>query len=89
MAIVHFTPQLERHTQVGRCEASGHTVRELLNVVFEIYPCARSYILDDQGAVRPHVVIFVDGEQIQDRTGQSDAVSADSELYLMQALSGG
>jgi hypothetical protein len=39
--------------------------------------------------VRRHVVVFVDGSAIQDRVGLSDAVRPDSEIYVMQALSGG
>ena len=45
--------------------------------------------LDDQGQVRRHVAIFVDGERIDDRRHLSDRVGADSEVYVVQALSGG
>jgi hypothetical protein len=33
--------------------------------------------------------VFVDGEQLADRTRLSDPVRADGEVYVMQALSGG
>jgi hypothetical protein len=33
--------------------------------------------------------VFLDGEQIADRVGLSDAVRPESEIYVMQALSGG
>ena len=46
-------------------------------------------MLDEQGALRPHMVIFVDNEPIHDRVQLSDAVSPDGELFVMQALSGG
>ena len=35
------------------------------------------------------MLIFVDGVQIRDRVGLSDPVSETSEIYVMQALSGG
>ena len=50
---------------------------------------ARSYVLDDQGELRFHMVIFVNGEQVRDRTGLTDAVPPGGEVYVMQALSGG
>ena len=68
---------------------AGATVREVLEGVFAAYPRARRYVLDDTGAVRRHVVVFLDGRQIRDRAAQSDPVQADSELHVMQALSGG
>jgi hypothetical protein len=46
-------------------------------------------VLDDQGAVRAHMVVFVDGHQIRDRRHLSDPVSPDGEIYVAQALSGG
>lgn len=45
--------------------------------------------MDDQGALRRHMAVFVDGRQIKDRRGLSDAVGETSEVYVMQALSGG
>jgi hypothetical protein len=64
-------------------------VAEALGEVFAQLPALRSYILDDQGAVRHHVVIFVDGSTLVDRRGLSDPLRPDSEVFVMQALSGG
>jgi hypothetical protein len=89
MARVSFTQNLQRHVQCPPAEAPGGTVREVLDRVFAQNQPARSYILDDQGAVRKHVVIFVDGRQIQDRYQLADPISPDGEIYVMQALSGG
>jgi sulfur carrier protein ThiS len=57
--------------------------------VFAQYPTLRGYVLDDQQAVRQHVVVFVDGTAIRDRRMQSDVVRPKSEIFVMQALSGG
>ncbi len=46
-------------------------------------------MLDEQGAVRPHMVVFVDGRQVRDRQHLSDLVPRDGEIYVAQALSGG
>lgn len=88
-ATVSFTPVLRRHVDVPPTRADGSTVRAVLEDVFERFPRARGYVLDDQGALRTHVVVFVDSEQIADRARQSDAVREGAEIWVMQALSGG
>lgn len=89
MPRVVFTQNLQRHVACPPTEAPGETVREVLDAVFAENPRARGYVLDDQGAVRHHMVIFVDGTQIRDRQALSDSVSEGAEIYVMQALSGG
>jgi sulfur carrier protein ThiS len=68
---------------------TASTVRAALDKVFEDNPAARGYVLDEQGAVRRHVVIFVNGEPIRDREHQCDAVADGDEVFIFQALSGG
>lgn len=89
MPQVVFTPTLQRHLTCPPSEVPGATVREILDRVFGNEPRARGYVLDEQGALRKHVVVFVDGEAVQDRSGLSDGVRAESQVYVMQALSGG
>ena len=43
--------------------------------------------LDDQGVLRKHMVVFVNGNAIGDRATLSDPVPKDAEVYVMQALS--
>jgi len=92
MIRVTFTKNLERHlhcpaTDVGRAEAE--TVRDALERVFAGNPAARSYVLDDQNALRQHMMVYVNGRPIADRTLLTDAVKDGDEVYVMQALSGG
>jgi molybdopterin synthase sulfur carrier subunit len=89
MAQVFFTSNLQRHIACPPSEATGATVREVLEAVFAANPTARGYILDDQGALRKHMIVFVNGEQIRDRAGLSDSVGPGDQVYVMQALSGG
>ena len=67
----------------------GNTVREVLEHLFAASPGLRTYVVDDQGAVRKHVTVFLDSSPILDRERLSDAVQEDSDLFIMQALSGG
>jgi molybdopterin synthase sulfur carrier subunit len=89
MASLHFTPNLRRHIACPSTKVSGNTLAEVLSTVFEGNQPARGYVLDDQGAVRKHFAIFINGEVIQDREHLSDPVADDAEIYIMQALSGG
>lgn len=89
MPRVVFTPNIQRHVRCPATDVEGATAREVLERVFEATPQARGYVLDDQGALRKHMAIFIDGRQLRDRAGLSDAVEPTSELYIMQALSGG
>ena len=65
------------------------SVREVLDAVFASNERARGYVLDEHGAVRKHMVIFIDGTMIRDRITLADPVVPSSEIYVMQALSGG
>ena len=68
---------------------AGATVREVLDRLFEQYPQLRGYVLDERGAMRHHVVAFVNGEAVRDKQALDEPVPADGEVYLFQALSGG
>ena len=89
MPKVHFTPHLRRHLSCESVEVAGRTVADALGEVFNRFPAMRSYILDDQGAVRQHVMIFVDDSPLRDRSRLTDELAATSEVFVMQALSGG
>lgn len=89
MPRITFTASVQRHLSCPDATASGSTVGQALADVFKSNPKAKSYFLDDQGGLRTHVVVFVDGIPVRDRTTLSDAVEPDSEIYVMQALSGG
>lgn len=89
MPRVTFTANIQRHVACPETTVAGRTVREVLDNVFAENPAARSYVLDDQAALRRHMSIFLDGELIRDRAGLSDPVSETSTVYVFQALSGG
>lgn len=89
MPQVHFTPNLQRHVECPPASVKGQTVAEVLETVFATNPKVRSYIVDEQGCLRKHMVIFVDGRAVQDRFRLSDPVTDNSEVYVYQALSGG
>jgi hypothetical protein len=89
VALVVFTKNLQRHVECPPTVAPGTTVREVLDVVFDSVPRLRGYVVDETGCLRKHMTIFVDGELVADRRSLGDPVREDSEIYVMQALSGG
>lgn len=89
MATIRFTDNLQRHVSCPTGEVFGSTVKEALNAYFTTNSSARGYILDEQGSLRKHMVIFVNGSQISDRESLSDNLNDTSVIDVMQALSGG
>ena len=89
MPHVQFTDNIQRHVECPSAQAQGDTVRAVMEAYFAANPSARGYVLDDQGRLRKHMVIFVDGRQITDRTGLSDPVPQNGVVEVIQALSGG
>lgn len=89
MPRVSFTSNIQRHLDCPPAEVPGATVREALDAVFAGNPKARGYVLDEGGAVRRHMVVFVNGCQIKDPVGLSDPLPPGAEVWVMQALSGG
>jgi len=89
MPSVAFTRNLQRHVACPPCAVRGATVGESLEAAFTLYPQVRSYVLDEHGALRFHMAVYVDGVPIADRRDLSDPVSETGQIFIMQALSGG
>jgi sulfur-carrier protein len=89
MAEIHFTSHLRNIVPDGPRAAAGATVGEALMDLLAREPHVRSYVLDDQGALRKHVCIFADGERLAHEGALARRIGPDSKLYVMQALSGG
>ena len=90
MANVNFTYALRRFFPEIKPEpVDAGDVAALLEKLETKYPGFQSYIVDDQGRLRKHVNIFVDGILIHDRIKLSDTLTKGSDVYIMQALSGG
>jgi hypothetical protein len=94
MARVVLAPALARWLPGGGDAGAalvvpGTNVGEVLDGVFARHPSLRSYVVDEHGAVRHHVALFVDGRSLARKTHLSQPLADDSELHVMQALSGG
>jgi len=89
MPTVSFTSALQRFLPAPPAQVGGTTVGEALAAVFAAQPALRGYVLDDQGVLRRHVAVYVNGWPVIDRAGLTDPVGPRDEVYVFQALSGG
>jgi len=89
MPTVTFAPALTRHVACPPQEVAAATLRGALDAAFAAAPAMRGYVLDEQGAVRKHVAVFINGEMIASRTELARALQPDDRIQVIQALTGG
>ena len=85
MKVLIPTP-LRSYTGAREVEAGGGSVADILAELDRRYPGFRFRMVDEQNRERPHIRVFVNGEQVFDlrrRLNSSDSV------HIVQALSGG
>lgn len=86
MKVIIPSPLLSYTNQSKEVEAIGATIADLLVDLNRQYPGIRFRMVDEQDAIRPHMKIFVNGEQVH----QLDVLLQPAdEVYILQALSGG
>jgi molybdopterin converting factor small subunit len=86
MAVVTLrAPLRDRVGGQAKHELPGATVGEVLRELERRFPTVTGWILDEQGRVRPHVNVFVNGERIR----EDAAVAPDDTLQVLPSISGG
>lgn len=86
MAVVMLrAPLKDRAGKVAEHDLPGATVGEVLRELERRYPTVQGWILDEQGRVRPHVNVFINGE----RTSGDAPVLPTDELKVLPSISGG
>lgn len=89
MPTVEFAPALTRHVACPPQQVQAGTLREALAGAFEAAPSMRHYVLDEQGAVRKHVAVFVNARMIADRSRLDVGIEPGDRVFVIQALTGG
>ncbi len=77
---------LVSYTKRTRVEAAGATLGEVLLDLDRQFPGLRFRMVDEQDAIRPHMRVFVNGQQVFDLTRPLAPTDA---IHIVQALSGG
>ena len=67
------------------------TLRDVFERLHALAPGIVERALDEQGCLRPHVNVFVDGQSIRasSRLGLQTPVAAGAEIWILPAVSGG
>ena len=86
MKVLIASPLRSYTAEQREVEASGATLAELLADLDRRFPGIRFRMIDEQDAVRPHMRIFVNGEQVWDL---HSALAEGDDVFIVQALSGG
>lgn len=80
-----FTRQRAEIRLDGRAATAG----EALALLWNDSPGTRDRMLAETGELRPHVNVFVNGENIRQAGGLAAPVSPDAEIVIVPAVSGG
>jgi molybdopterin converting factor small subunit len=86
MALIRLRGPLKQ--RAGDCRdhaVEAATVREALRALERAQPELRGWILDERGAVRRHINVFVNGEAGSEET----ALGGDDRIDVLPAISGG
>lgn len=89
MPTVAFAPALTRHVPCAPQLVAAGTLAAALDAAFEAAPALRGYVLDEQGAVRKHVAVFVNGAMIRSRGDLAVPLHPEDRVLVIQALTGG
>jgi molybdopterin synthase sulfur carrier subunit len=89
MPTVEFAPALTRHFACPKQQVQAATLGAALDAAFRAAPGLRAYVLDEQGAVRKHVAVFVNGDMLVRETALARPLAAEDRVMVIQALTGG
>ncbi len=90
MALVSYTPHLRRFfPELESEEVAAADVAELVRALEARHRGLSAYLVEEDGTLRKHVNIFVDGDPLRDRKALTDPLTPTSTVHVLQALSGG
>jgi MoaD family protein len=87
---VRVPTQLRNFTgESGEVEASGLTVAELIEDLNARHPGIKNRLLDDSGAIRRFVNVYVNDEDVRFLNGLATEVPEGAQLSIIPAVAGG
>jgi molybdopterin synthase sulfur carrier subunit len=90
MAIVFIPSPLRRLTDGNaRVDVPAATLAELIDRLEALHPGMRSYLLDERGALRTYVNIFVNTAEARTLAGLRTPLKEDDEVSILPAMAGG
>ncbi len=69
--------------------SSGDTIADVIRDLLRRKPALEGHILDDDGQLLPHVMVFLDGRDIRHLSGLETPVDSEAELFVFPPVAGG
>ena len=90
MATINFTSALKRfYPDLKPIQVKSATIGEILLELNQFYPNLSDFLMDEHGALRQHINVFIGDSMINDRENLTEKVSEKDYILIFQALSGG
>ena len=93
MPVAFYIPGPLRPFTAGlsRVEVPGNpaTLMEALQFLCAVCPGIRDRLVTEQGEIREHINVFVDGEDVRYTGGFATPLAESSEIAIIPAISGG
>lgn len=91
MTVTINVPSPLRHYSGGRSrlEVSAADVRTSLTTLRENYPALYRSVCDETGAIRRHVNVFVNNDNVKGLGGLDTVLGEGDEVSIIHAVSGG
>ena len=80
---------LKKYISATQVEFDGHSIHELFQLLDERYGSVKERLLDDDGAIRPYINIFVGKENIRDGQGLNTKVNNNDQVSILLSFAGG
>jgi len=65
------------------------SVHEALQAVWARYPTLRRHLFDETGALRPHVNVFVNRDELRTLDGTATRIGPGDEISIVPSIAGG
>jgi sulfur-carrier protein len=90
MSTVRMPPILRQAVGGAReVDASGGTVRELLDDLISRFPAIRGHLFDEGGELNRFVNVYVNNEDVRLGDGLDTAVTPEATVIVLPAMAGG
>lgn len=90
MASVYIpTPFRKLTADQARVSVPGDTVRDVLHALANRFPALRTQLLDDSGAVRHHLNVYLGEAEVRSLQGEATPVAPEAEVAIIPAMAGG
>ncbi|GAB2715941.1 MoaD/ThiS family protein [Streptomyces bullii] len=86
-----FVPTIMRKHTENRAtvEVPGSTVSEVFENFLTSYPTVRDLLRGTDGRLRPHINVFVNGDDIRGLEGEKTGLTDRDEVHVIPAMAGG